>query len=296
MTADTKTFKLKARGDAGSGRTELLEALAQVARRHGMTALLVEADHHLIVTSTKEQREALWKANRGTDEMTTLIIDVAEDVTAALPAIKASGVQTVFGYLSSINPDGPKCWTVARVNAAKAQGLRVGLVHEGWGGVNGKGISAADGARDGAYCRGEAVKLGAPKGACVYFACDQDFSGAQIVSLVLPYFKAIRAAFADKFYRVGVYGSGAVCAAVINAGLADLSWQAQSKGWMGYSAWLAKASQLQGAETKVAGIEADTDSARGDIGDFVPFETPPEPAPAVAANDGFWAKVGRWFS
>lgn len=70
-TANLKTFKLKARGDGGSCRTELLTAVARLARQFGMTAVLVEKDHHLIVTSTKAQRAALWKANRGCrDQMT----------------------------------------------------------------------------------------------------------------------------------------------------------------------------------------------------------------------------------
>ncbi len=64
MTADIKTFKLKARGDAGGGRTELLTALLRILRDCGMTAVLDEKDHHLIVTSTKAQRERLWRANR----------------------------------------------------------------------------------------------------------------------------------------------------------------------------------------------------------------------------------------
>ena len=59
MTADIKTFKLKARGDYGSGKTELLTAFARFVRQFGMTAALVEDDHHLVVTSTKEQRERL---------------------------------------------------------------------------------------------------------------------------------------------------------------------------------------------------------------------------------------------
>lgn len=63
-TPDIKTFKLKARGDFGSGRTEMLTAFARMARSFGMTALIVENDHHLIVTSTKEQRERMWKANQ----------------------------------------------------------------------------------------------------------------------------------------------------------------------------------------------------------------------------------------
>jgi len=136
--------------------------------------------------------------------MTALIIDVAEDVTAKLPQLKACGVNTIFGYLSSINPNGGKCLTPSRVRAIAAAGMRVGLVHEGWGGVGGKGISAADGDRDGRYCRVQASVLGAPKGACVYFACDQDISPAQIAAMAIPYFHAIRAAFAGSGLRVGV--------------------------------------------------------------------------------------------
>ena len=65
MTApDLKTFKLKARGDHGSGKTELLMAFARMLRQLGMTAVVLERDHHLIVTSTKEQRTRLWEANR----------------------------------------------------------------------------------------------------------------------------------------------------------------------------------------------------------------------------------------
>jgi hypothetical protein len=65
MTArDVKTFKLKARGDAGAGKTELLTAFAAMVRRFGMGAELCEADHHLIVTATKAQRNALYASNR----------------------------------------------------------------------------------------------------------------------------------------------------------------------------------------------------------------------------------------
>lgn len=66
MTApDIKTFKLKARGDAGAGKTELLTAFMRMLRDDfGMTAILNEADHHLIVTATKAQRNALYDFNR----------------------------------------------------------------------------------------------------------------------------------------------------------------------------------------------------------------------------------------
>jgi hypothetical protein len=63
-TADIKTFKLKARGDAGAGKSELLKAFAVMLRTLGMKVESCEADHHLIVTSTKEQRNALYQSNR----------------------------------------------------------------------------------------------------------------------------------------------------------------------------------------------------------------------------------------
>jgi hypothetical protein len=64
-TADIKTFKLKARGDAGAGKSELLAAFAALLRREfGMKAELNDADHHLIVTATKAQRNALYAFNR----------------------------------------------------------------------------------------------------------------------------------------------------------------------------------------------------------------------------------------
>jgi Ni2+-binding GTPase involved in maturation of urease and hydrogenase len=62
---DVKTFKLKARGDVGAGKTELLTAFARMLREQfGMTSLVCEADHHLIVTATKAQRNALYEFNR----------------------------------------------------------------------------------------------------------------------------------------------------------------------------------------------------------------------------------------
>jgi hypothetical protein len=65
IAPDLKTFKLKARGDAGASKTELLTAFMRMLRQEfGMMAILNEADHHLIVTATKEQRNALWEFNR----------------------------------------------------------------------------------------------------------------------------------------------------------------------------------------------------------------------------------------
>jgi hypothetical protein len=65
-----KTFKLKARGDHGAAKTELLVAFARFCQQLGMTTALVESDHHLIVTTTRAQRVALWEVNRTAEQQT----------------------------------------------------------------------------------------------------------------------------------------------------------------------------------------------------------------------------------
>ena len=85
-------------------------------------------------------------------------------------------------------------------------------------------------------------------------------------------------------YRVGVYGSGAVCQAVLDAGLAELAWLSCSSGWSGYKNFLASGrwNLRQYTPRLVAGLDADPNDAnpqRGDIGDFVPGAAAPMPEP-----------------
>jgi hypothetical protein len=204
----------------------------------------------------------------------TSIIDVNIDPTPHLAALKAAGVATIIGYLDPVGPRNPKCLTTARVKAIAAAGLRVGLVSEGWGDFAHGAISAGAGERDGAFAMKMAPALGAPDGACIYFAVDTDASAAQMRKLVLPYFAAIRAAFAPHL-KVGVYGSGAVCAAVLDAGSADLAWLACSMGWSGSRDFLGSRrwALRQHLLATVAGVPCDPDDASGEFGDFVPFTT-----------------------
>jgi hypothetical protein len=117
------------------------------------------------------------------------IIDTAVNVTGSLAALRAAGVGTVIRYLTT-NTSGQKCIKTAEARAIAAAAMRLGLVYETWGGVDGFAhgdIDAASGAAHGEFARRWAAEqLGAPQGACVYFAIDTDASGAQITSLVLP--------------------------------------------------------------------------------------------------------------
>jgi hypothetical protein len=118
---------------------------------------------------------------------------------------------------------------------------------------------------------------------------DFDASAGEIRDAILPYFRAVKRAFAEPnglpAYRIGVYGSGAVCQAVLDAQLAELAWLSCSTGWRGYREFLASGrwSLKQHLPTMLAGLDVDPDERnpqRPDIGDFVPgASAPPAPAP-----------------
>lgn len=202
------------------------------------------------------------------------IVDTPVDCRKYLP--RMTDIDVVIRYITRASPNGAKHVKLPEIQAIKAAGKQVGIVCEVWGDIKHAGhggVSAVDGKADGAYARAILPKLGAPSGAAVYFGVDTDVSAAQMRANVLPYFEAIRAAFADGEYRVGVYGPGSVCKAVKEAGHADLTWLANAKGWSGYRVWEPHCDVLQHLETKMfGGLDVDPDEAKvDDWGQFTPF-------------------------
>lgn len=214
------------------------------------------------------------------------VVDTNHDVTPHLSALKAAGVRTVIRYINPGNVSEEKTVKEPEARAIAAAGLRLGLVCEGWGDFAHNAISYAKGASDGSFCRTYARTVGAPKGAIIWFAVDADASAAQIKNLVIPYFTAIRAATINLAamgvtYRVGVYGSGAVCSAVMESKTADASWLSCSLGWSGSreAVGAEKWTLRQHVPAVIAGIDTDpndTITPGADIGDFVPFAPTPE--------------------
>jgi glycoside hydrolase-like protein len=209
------------------------------------------------------------------------ILDTNVDTTLHLTVLKAAGIKSVIRYLSPINPSGEKCIKPPEAHAIAAAELRLALVCEGWGDFAHGAISAGAGERDGEFCARYATTVGAPDNAAVYFAIDVDANAAQIKKLVLPYFASIDAAFKALApnLRCGVYGSGAVCEAVMAAQLADFPWLSCSLGWSGSRAYFSsnKWALRQHVPATIAGIDCDPDDANGDFGDFAPF-APASPA------------------
>lgn len=209
------------------------------------------------------------------------IIDTNQIATNQITHLKADGIKTVIRYISPINPRGSKTIQPDEAHALEAAGIRVGLVCEGWGDFAHGAISAGAGERDGAFCPQYAAAVGAPKNTCIYYAVDVDASQLQISRFVLPYFASVYRERGD--FRVGVYGSGDVCNAVLKAGFADLAWLSCSMGWSGSRLILASPPpQLvlrQHPPVTLANLDCDPDDAlASDIGDFLPFAPVPEAA------------------
>jgi Domain of unknown function (DUF1906)/Bacterial SH3 domain len=203
------------------------------------------------------------------------IIDASVPCGNSTSALVSAGVKTVIRYYSRDTLNPAKRLTVKEAGQLAAAGLRLGIVHEARAGNSAAAFNAQSGNLDGTYARNYCAKIiGQPADSAIYFGVDFDASPAQIKSNVLPFFQAVAAAFGPDpslpTYRIGVYGSGATCDAVMGARLASHAWLAQSTGWRGYKPYLQakKWSLLQGPVSTVAGLDCDPDQANGDFGDF----------------------------
>lgn len=226
----------------------------------------------------------------------TDIIDVSSDCGTRASALAMAGVKTVIRYYSrdTIRPSKP----IRRAEADKltAAGLRLGIVYEGRYGDKAFNFERATGVADGVYARHyAATEIDQPGGSTIYFAVDFDASAAEIRDRILPYFQGVADAFGkangEPDYTIGVYGSGATCKAVLDAGLAKKAWLCQSKGWAGYAAFDASGrwSLKQGMPVTVAEVPCDPNVAAGsEIGDFLRGAAQPA---ATAGGAGYAVKV-----
>jgi hypothetical protein len=76
-----------------------------------------------------------------------------------------------------------------------------------------------------------------PKGSTIYFGVDGPWKGFYELNNIGAYFKEVYTRLVRTGYRVGVYGSGLVCNALLAAGLAETCWLAAPTAWPDYRAY-----------------------------------------------------------
>jgi len=172
-------------------------------------------------------------------------------------AIKAAGYDFVIRYIS---PDTQnfrnKQVTPTEIKELHANGVAVGFVWE----TLPTNADYFDEVRAGADAT-EAIlvltRLGVPKSVEIAFTVDYDAQpGDQ--GRIDAYFAVVQKRMKAVGWLEGDYGSRAVIAHLQAKGLAHDGWQSLSKGWRDGNA---EPTMIQLAETKILGLDCDTDTA-----------------------------------
>lgn len=235
------------------------------------------------------------------------VVDVSSACGSKSSAMHAVGIRTVIRYYSRDTIRASKRLSREEAVTLAAAGLRLGIVHEGRHGDVATNFDRPSGIADALYARTYGASIvGQPAGSTIYFGVDFDATSAEIRDRVIPYFQGIVDAFArptgEPDYAIGVYGSGATCKALLDAGLVRRAWLAQSTGWSGYSAFSESGrwALRQGMPTTIVGVECDPNEVaeHQDIGDFVlPVGPVAMPMPSAArmrvnARNGLRLRAG----
>ncbi|MFI4973824.1 MAG: glycoside hydrolase domain-containing protein [Caulobacterales bacterium] len=214
------------------------------------------------------------------------VIDTPWNIVPHVAELQTGGVKAIIRYLnnanSSILPE--KCVTLAETRAIAAAGLTMALVFE----------QAQNAVRYFTAAAGKTAAIrtislcqsvvGPPAGRPVYFAVDYDAVVGDLPAID-SYFAAVKAQFdasAPGQFAIGVYGSGLVCAHLLDGGTVGYAWLAQSSGWSGTAdfARSGRWSLKQGFKPATGGFKFDydpndTNPAAPDFGAFAP-QPPPD--------------------
>lgn len=157
------------------------------------------------------------------------------ELTQYAIAIKQQGIDFVIRHYSH---QSGKSLSLAEARALTDAGLQIGVMWEtpeAHLGYYTRAQGCADGAA--AYLAAQSV-IGQPSGSVIYFAAPD----VAEMAAASRYFEGVNQAFgaaaaAERHYKVGVYGGGACCEALLAAGLASVSWLAAGgqRDYTGYS-------------------------------------------------------------
>lgn len=196
-------------------------------------------------------------------------IDLARDTTGYADQLQHGQIQFVARYYRDPSSRLPPL-TPAEARRLSALGLKIVAVFESHS-ANPAYFSYARGYWDAVTAARQARGVGQPDGSAIYFGVDFNARADQVPA-VENYFRGIATGMAAAgggraAYKIGVYGSGAVCGLIRTHGLAEYAWLSNSTAWAGaatYRDWNIK----QSARYATLSFDHDADEAVGDYGGF----------------------------
>ena len=211
-------------------------------------------------------------------------IDLPIDARDVSQELKGSRLDFVARYYRDPASRWPTL-SAAEAQMVSATGMRLVAVWE-WHSHRPEYFTYASGYADAVAAAGQAKGIGQPPGSAIYFAVDFNAQEGDIRGPVDRYFRGVYdglrvAARGAPGYRVGVYGSGAVCAYLRRARLAEYAWLSNSTAWSGYDSF-ADWNIRQGKGSPALSFSHDSNEARGEYGGF---QVASVPTLAVNAGD-----------
>lgn len=191
--------------------------------------------------------------------------------------LAAEGRQFVIRYHSRTTQQPEKRLHPREAALLARAGLALATVYQDRG-REPQDFGAGRGRLDGISALTYAGQVGQPPGSAVYFAVDTDFSAAQVRALVLPYLRAVKAAFDEAgkgqaYLRIGVYGSGLTCRLARELPFVEFAWLAEATGWResaSFTGWQVKQHRNTGQTLCLLGSAFQRCEAVDDFGQFQP--------------------------
>ncbi len=196
-------------------------------------------------------------------------LDFNQNVSSIAGEIVGSGYDFVARYLKPAEPT--ETLTLAEAQHLSSMGLYVVSIVE----IGSPTCAAYFTALRGSVAAQMVVTyadetLGQPSDTPLYYTVDYDAQECDFPA-IRAFFAAARAhhhahaANGGAWYKLGVYGSGAVCQMLAEAGLVEYTWLSESGGFLGsrdYAGW----SLHQTHEGTFAGVDCDFNESGGNAG------------------------------
>ncbi len=161
--------------------------------------------------------------------------DTGVNLTRYASSLAKAGYNFVGRYYNTNNP--AKNLTLQEAQVLSQAGLSIIAVWENGFPIKTSYFNFNKGVQDASSAYSYALnKIQQPLFSPIYFAVDYDPSTSDINGSIKDYFKGIIEGFNgvssnNPEYSIGVYGSGLVCASLLQANLVTYTWLAQAMGW-----------------------------------------------------------------
>ena len=162
-------------------------------------------------------------------------VDLSAPVNQSfLDQMQAIGISTIIRYYDHENETLPgKTLRKAERDLILTNGFKTAVVFQHRNNQFAS-FTALRGRQDAERSLALAAENSQPKGSAIYFGVDGAWKTPYELTNIVAYFKEVNARFTDSGYRVGVYGSGLVCNAMLTNALAELCWLAAPTSWPEY--------------------------------------------------------------